>query len=121
MYRLFYHSISPLPYHALSNLLTLFSHDVPTLPLIQHVWDFLLSREPVAVVWLAAAVSWVHLLYQITITCHSSHSVLRISINLSPIFVCDLGFQRLQISDGYHLTLGHHLSKTIYSITCRAR
>ncbi|KIM70772.1 hypothetical protein SCLCIDRAFT_48623, partial [Scleroderma citrinum Foug A] len=49
-------SISPLPYHALSNLLTLFSHDVPTLPLIQHVWDFLLSREPVAVVWLAAAV-----------------------------------------------------------------
>ncbi|KAI6108629.1 rab-GTPase-TBC domain-containing protein [Pisolithus croceorrhizus] len=47
---------SPLPYHALSNLLTLFSHDVPTLPLIQHVWDFLLVREPVAVVWLAAAV-----------------------------------------------------------------
>ncbi|KAI6040872.1 rab-GTPase-TBC domain-containing protein [Pisolithus marmoratus] len=47
---------SPLPYHALSNLLTLFSHDIPTLPLIQHVWDFLLVREPVAVVWLAAAV-----------------------------------------------------------------
>ncbi|KAI6029784.1 rab-GTPase-TBC domain-containing protein [Pisolithus microcarpus] len=47
---------SPLPYHALSNLLTLFAHDVPTLPLIQHVWDFLLVREPVAVVWLAAAV-----------------------------------------------------------------
>ncbi|KAI6116346.1 rab-GTPase-TBC domain-containing protein [Pisolithus sp. B1] len=46
---------SPLPYHALSNLLTLFSHDVPTLPLIQHAWDFLLVREPVAVVWLAAA------------------------------------------------------------------
>ncbi|KAH0826682.1 hypothetical protein J3R83DRAFT_5071 [Lanmaoa asiatica] len=46
---------SPLPYHALSHLLTLFSHDIPTLPLIQHVWDFLLSREPIAVVWLAAA------------------------------------------------------------------
>ncbi|KAG6377382.1 hypothetical protein JVT61DRAFT_15178 [Boletus reticuloceps] len=46
---------SPLPYHALSHLLTLFSHDVPTLPLIQHVWDFLLSREPIAVVWLVAA------------------------------------------------------------------
>lgn len=50
-------STSPLPYHALSHLLTLFSHDIPTLPLIQHVWDFLLSREPIAVVWLAAAVS----------------------------------------------------------------
>ncbi|KAG9313363.1 rab-GTPase-TBC domain-containing protein [Chiua virens] len=48
-------STSPLPYHALSHLLTLFSHDVPTLPLIQHVWDFLLSREPIAVVWLVAA------------------------------------------------------------------
>lgn len=50
-------STSALPYHALSHLLTLFSHDIPTLPLIQHVWDFLLSREPIAVVWLAAAVS----------------------------------------------------------------
>ncbi|KAG1748328.1 rab-GTPase-TBC domain-containing protein [Suillus paluster] len=49
-------SIAPLPFHALSNLLTLFSHEVPTLPLIQHVWDFLLCREPLAVVWLAAAV-----------------------------------------------------------------
>jgi hypothetical protein len=50
-------SVAPLPFHALSNLLTLFSHEVPTLPLIQHVWDFLLCREPLAVVWLAAAVS----------------------------------------------------------------
>ncbi|KAG0702043.1 rab-GTPase-TBC domain-containing protein [Suillus ampliporus] len=49
-------SIAPLPFHALSNLLTLFAHEVPTLPLIQHVWDFLLCREPLAVVWLAAAV-----------------------------------------------------------------
>ncbi|OJA13339.1 hypothetical protein AZE42_05593 [Rhizopogon vesiculosus] len=49
-------SVAPLPFHALSNLLTLFSHEVPTLPLIQHVWDFLLCREPLAVVWLAVAV-----------------------------------------------------------------
>ncbi|KAF9225698.1 hypothetical protein BS17DRAFT_777520 [Gyrodon lividus] len=48
-------NISPLPYHALPHLLTLFSHDLPTLPLVQHVWDFLLSREPIAVVWLVAA------------------------------------------------------------------
>ncbi|KAF8531086.1 rab-GTPase-TBC domain-containing protein [Gautieria morchelliformis] len=47
---------SPLPYYALSNLLTLFAHDVPTLPLIQHVFDWLLSREPIACIWLAAAV-----------------------------------------------------------------
>ncbi|EJU02354.1 hypothetical protein DACRYDRAFT_107280 [Dacryopinax primogenitus] len=46
---------TPLPYYALSNLLTLFAHDVPTLPLIQHIWDFLLSREPVWVVYLCAA------------------------------------------------------------------
>lgn len=54
---MFLDSVSPLPFHALSNLLTLFSHEVPTLPLIQHVWDFLLCREPLAVVWLAVAVS----------------------------------------------------------------
>jgi hypothetical protein len=53
----FLDSVSPLPFHALSNLLTLFSHEVPTLPLIQHVWDFLLCRDPLAVVWLAIAVS----------------------------------------------------------------
>src|ERR1700674_973204 len=51
------HRSSPIPYHALSNLLTLFSHDVPTLPLIQHLFDWLLSREPVMVVYLCAAVS----------------------------------------------------------------
>ncbi|KAI0765779.1 hypothetical protein BC629DRAFT_1540310 [Irpex lacteus] len=34
---------APLPYFALSNLLTLFSHDMPTLSLIQHVFDHLLS------------------------------------------------------------------------------
>jgi len=57
MHYTLFHSIAPLPFHALSNLLTLFSHEVPTLPLIQHVWDFLLCREPLAVVWLAVAVS----------------------------------------------------------------
>ncbi|KAF5389626.1 hypothetical protein D9757_004176 [Collybiopsis confluens] len=47
---------SPLPYFALSHLLTMFSHDVPTLPLIQHIFDYLLSRPPVALVYLAAAI-----------------------------------------------------------------
>ncbi|KJA17614.1 hypothetical protein HYPSUDRAFT_70607 [Hypholoma sublateritium FD-334 SS-4] len=47
---------SPLPFFALSNLLTLFSHDMPTLPLIQHVFDYLLCRPPVASVYLAAAI-----------------------------------------------------------------
>ncbi|PSR76573.1 hypothetical protein PHLCEN_2v8331 [Hermanssonia centrifuga] len=47
---------APLPYYALSNLLTLFSHDMPTLPLIQHVFDYLLCRPPISVVYLATAV-----------------------------------------------------------------
>ncbi|KAK7030690.1 TBC1 domain member 20 [Favolaschia claudopus] len=47
---------SPLPYYALPNLLTLFSHDIPTLPLIQHVFDYLLCRPPIYVVYLAAAI-----------------------------------------------------------------
>ncbi|KAH9478599.1 TBC1 domain family member 20 [Psilocybe cubensis] len=47
---------SPLPFYALSNLLTLFSHDIPTLPLIQHVFDYLFCRPPIAVVYLATAV-----------------------------------------------------------------
>ncbi|RDX51704.1 hypothetical protein OH76DRAFT_1435124 [Lentinus brumalis] len=50
-------STAPLPYFALSNLLTLFSHDVPTLPLIQHIFDYLLTRPPIAVVYLAAALT----------------------------------------------------------------
>lgn len=50
----------PLPYYALSNLLTLFSHDVPTLPLIQHVFDYLLCRPPIASVYLAVAVRQGH-------------------------------------------------------------
>lgn len=51
---------SPLPYYALSNLLTLFSHDMPTLPLIQHVFDYLLCRPPIITVYLAAAVRHIH-------------------------------------------------------------
>ncbi|KAA1474967.1 hypothetical protein DENSPDRAFT_866750 [Dentipellis sp. KUC8613] len=47
---------APLPYPALSHLLTLFAHDVPTLPLAQHVFDYLFARPPIAVVYLAAAV-----------------------------------------------------------------
>ncbi|EGO03968.1 hypothetical protein SERLA73DRAFT_69774 [Serpula lacrymans var. lacrymans S7.3] len=47
---------SPLPFYALPNLLTLFSHDTSTLPLIQHIFDYLLCRPPIAVVYLAAAV-----------------------------------------------------------------
>ncbi|KAF9031640.1 hypothetical protein BDZ89DRAFT_1063779 [Hymenopellis radicata] len=47
---------SPLPFYALSNLLTLFSHDMPTLPLIQHVFDYVLCRPPIIVVYLATAV-----------------------------------------------------------------
>lgn len=54
----------PLPFHALSNLLTLFSHDMPTLPLIQHVFDYLLCRPPIAVVYLATAVRSFFLLVQ---------------------------------------------------------
>ncbi|KAH7918756.1 hypothetical protein BV22DRAFT_1041531 [Leucogyrophana mollusca] len=50
-------STSPLPYHALPALLTLLAHDTPTLPLIQHIFDWLLCRPPEAVVWLVAAVS----------------------------------------------------------------
>ncbi|TFK73411.1 hypothetical protein BDN72DRAFT_814675 [Pluteus cervinus] len=47
---------APLPFYALSNLLTLFSHDMPTLPLIQHVFDYLLCRPPIIVVYLATAI-----------------------------------------------------------------
>ncbi|KAJ7623284.1 rab-GTPase-TBC domain-containing protein [Roridomyces roridus] len=47
---------SPLPYYALPNLLTLFSHDMPKLPLIQHVFDYLLCRPPIFVVYLAAVI-----------------------------------------------------------------
>ncbi|KAG7448549.1 uncharacterized protein BT62DRAFT_889677 [Guyanagaster necrorhizus] len=47
---------SPLPFYALSNLITLFSHDMPTLRLIQHVFDYLLCRPPVITIYLATAI-----------------------------------------------------------------
>ncbi|KAK0496055.1 rab-GTPase-TBC domain-containing protein [Armillaria luteobubalina] len=47
---------SPLPFYALSNLITLFSHDMPTLQLIQHVFDYLLCRPPIVIVYLATAI-----------------------------------------------------------------
>jgi hypothetical protein len=55
----------PLPYYALSSLLTAFSHDVPTFPLIQHVFDYVLPRLPIVLIYLTAAVrpSAVSILY----------------------------------------------------------
>ncbi|KZV64179.1 hypothetical protein PENSPDRAFT_690995 [Peniophora sp. CONT] len=50
----------PIPYAALSHILTLFAHDVPTLALVQHVFDYLLARPPIAVVYLAAAIMLTH-------------------------------------------------------------
>ncbi|KAF5330181.1 hypothetical protein D9611_010578 [Ephemerocybe angulata] len=47
---------SPLPFFALSNLMTLFSHDMPTLPLIQHVFDYLLCRPPIAALYLTVTI-----------------------------------------------------------------
>ncbi|KAJ3914947.1 rab-GTPase-TBC domain-containing protein [Lentinula edodes] len=47
---------APLPYFALSHLLTMFAHDIPTLPVIQHVFDYLLARPPIALVYLTGAV-----------------------------------------------------------------
>ena len=46
----------PLPYYALSSVLTAFSHDVPTLPLIQHIFDYILARPPIVLIYLTAAV-----------------------------------------------------------------
>ncbi|KAI0288355.1 rab-GTPase-TBC domain-containing protein [Russula brevipes] len=48
---------APLPYAALPHLLTLFAHATPTLPLIQHIFDFLLVRPPLIIVYLVAAVT----------------------------------------------------------------
>jgi hypothetical protein len=49
--------LSPLPYAALSHLLTLFAHATPTLPLIQHIFDYIFTRPPLIIVYLVAAVS----------------------------------------------------------------
>ncbi|KAG6897058.1 hypothetical protein C0992_004377 [Termitomyces sp. T32_za158] len=46
---------SQLPFYALSNLLTLFSHDIPTLPLIQHIFDYILCRPPIIIIYLITA------------------------------------------------------------------
>lgn len=48
---------SPLPYAALPHLLTLFAHAAPTLPLIQHIFDYILVRPPLIIVYIVAAVS----------------------------------------------------------------
>ncbi|KAG5720894.1 TBC1 domain family member 20 [Termitomyces sp. T112] len=49
-------SLSQLPFYALSNLLTLFSHDIPTLSLIQHVFDYILCRPPIIIVYLVTVI-----------------------------------------------------------------
>jgi hypothetical protein len=51
------HRNAPLPYAALPHLLTLLAHATPTLPLIQHIFDYLFVRPPLATVYLVAAVS----------------------------------------------------------------
>ncbi|PFH45294.1 hypothetical protein AMATHDRAFT_9549 [Amanita thiersii Skay4041] len=61
---------SPLPFYALPNLLTLFSHDMPTLPLIQHVFDYLLCRPPITVVYLSAAILLAKKDYILTVEDH---------------------------------------------------
>ena len=53
----------PVPYAALSHILTLFAHDVPTLALVQHVFDYILARPPIAVVYLAATVRFYHTIF----------------------------------------------------------
>ncbi|KAJ9097220.1 hypothetical protein QFC21_004889 [Naganishia friedmannii] len=47
---------SPTPYFALSWLLTLFSHDINTLEPVQRIFDFLLARNPAAVIYLGVAI-----------------------------------------------------------------
>ncbi|KAH7345032.1 rab-GTPase-TBC domain-containing protein [Rhizoctonia solani] len=46
---------SPLPYWAISPLMTLYTHDLPTLELAQRVMDWVLARPPHAVIYLVAA------------------------------------------------------------------
>ena len=47
---------TPLPFFALSWLLTLFAHDVDSEPVIQLVFDFLLAHNPIMGVYLTVAV-----------------------------------------------------------------
>ncbi|KAG9095783.1 hypothetical protein FS749_009779 [Ceratobasidium sp. UAMH 11750] len=46
---------TPLPYWAISPLMTLYTHDLPTLELAQRVMDWILCRPPDAVIYLVAA------------------------------------------------------------------
>ncbi|KAJ9119738.1 hypothetical protein QFC22_003448 [Naganishia vaughanmartiniae] len=62
---------SPTPYFALSWLLTLFSHDINTLEPVQRIFDFLLARNPAAVIYLGVAVSFTSRLSRI-LPAHSS-------------------------------------------------
>ncbi|KAF8609646.1 hypothetical protein BDV93DRAFT_150499 [Ceratobasidium sp. AG-I] len=52
--RLIEESVS-LPYWAISSLMTLYTHDLPTLALAQRVTDWILCRPPDAVIYLVAA------------------------------------------------------------------
>ncbi|KAI9508321.1 rab-GTPase-TBC domain-containing protein [Russula earlei] len=56
-YAMFLEEHAPLPYAALPHLLTLFAHAAPTLPLIQHIFDYLLVRPPLIIVYLVAAMT----------------------------------------------------------------
>jgi hypothetical protein len=63
---------APVPYWAISPLMTLYTHDLPTLELAQRVMDWVLCRPPDAVIYLVAAVSF-------NILCHIRCLILRAS------------------------------------------
>ncbi|KAG8688412.1 hypothetical protein FRC08_011448 [Ceratobasidium sp. 394] len=48
---------TPLPYWAISPLMTLYTHDLPTLELAQRVMDWILCRPPDAVIYLVATLT----------------------------------------------------------------
>lgn len=66
---------APLPYFALLNILTLISHDMPTLSLIQHVFDY--CRPPISAGYLAAVVSFVAYLLTVALIFWHFNSSLR--------------------------------------------
>lgn len=45
-----------LPFFALSWILTLFSHDIDTLPPVQRIFDYLIARNPISAIYLAVAI-----------------------------------------------------------------
>lgn len=66
---------SPLPYWAISPLMTLYTHDLPTLALAQRVMDWILARPPDAVIYLVAAVSIYFRIFVCSLTdCELVHS-----------------------------------------------